>query len=95
MDPEVRKDNLQVKTIIYFIQNCIPMINEHLTYMDEELALSLINIVDAFKNIEESDDKQNDKQILDISETAFAIDDRISFNLTGSMSAMKKKVFHR
>ena len=38
--------NMQVQTQVYFITKSISLINDHLTYMDEELALSLLNIVD-------------------------------------------------
>jgi len=56
-EAEERRANLQVATQIYFLEHCVPMMNDHLTFQDEELALTLINLVDSFKNIEDSDDK--------------------------------------
>ena len=44
--------------------------NDHLTYQDEELAIKLIDMVDLLK--------QNDD--IQISDTAFAVDERVSFN---------------
>lgn len=43
------------------------MINDHLTYQDEELAMSLMNSIDTLKN---NDDLQ-------ISDSSFAVDDRM------------------
>lgn len=47
------ESNLQPNTQIYFIEKTIPVINDHLTYQDEELALNLINIIDNLKNLDE------------------------------------------
>ena len=44
--------------------------NDHLTYQDEDLAISLINLVDLMK---QSDD-------IKISDSAFALDERTHFN---------------
>lgn len=58
--------------------------NDHLTYQDEDLAIQLINLVDLMK---QSDD-------LSISDTAFALDEKTSFNY-GQVPSMKKKAFQR
>jgi len=64
------------------------------------LALNLISIIDKFKNIENeySDsnlDKKTQADISEISEAAFAVDDKISYNLSGNMSSAKKKALQR
>jgi hypothetical protein len=56
---------LQKKTQLYFLENSVSVINDHLTYQDEELAIQLINLVDLMK--------QHDD--LDISDTAFGVDE--------------------
>ena len=76
--------NLTKTTQLYFLENSIGIINEHLTYQDEDLAISLINLVDLMK--------QNDD--IKISDTAFAVDDRTSFNY-GQIPSMRKKAFQR
>ena len=86
-ETQEQPQSLQVKTQIYFIRNSIGLINEHLTFQDEELALSLITIIDKFKNIENEYlatysqvDLENRNiycDISDISEAAFAVDERI------------------
>ena len=58
----------------------VPLINEHLTYKDEELALSLLNIIDTFKG-------QEDSEIL--SEAAFQVDMTIKYNLNPSEQVSK------
>lgn len=60
------------------------IMNDNLTYQDEDLAITLINLVDLMK---QSDD-------ITISDTAFALDDKLSFNY-GQISSMKKKSFQR
>ena len=81
LDPESK---LQKATQIYFLQNSIEMINDHLTYQDEELALNLMNSLDILKNC---DDQQ-------VSDAAFEVDDRMKFNI-GAMPSFKKKAFQR
>jgi len=63
------------------------MINDHLAAQDEDLAFNLISIVDCFKNIDDSDDKETQ----DLTEAAFALDERLSINLSQSMSQVKKR----
>jgi len=58
--------------------------NDHLTYQDEDLAISLINLVDLMK---QSDD-------IKISDSAFALDERTHFNY-GQIPSMRKKAFQR
>jgi hypothetical protein len=58
--------------------------NDHLTYQDEDLAIQLINLVDFMK--------QHDDVL--ISDTAFAVDERLQFNY-GQIPTMKKKAFQR
>ena len=81
LDPESK---LQKATQIYFLQHSIEMINDHLTYQDEELALNLMNSLDILKNC---DDQQ-------VSDAAFEVDDRMKFNI-GAMPSFKKKAFQR
>jgi len=55
------------------------------------LALNLISIIDQFKNIENEYhgsnlDKKTQANISEISEAAFAVDDRIAYNLSGNMN---------
>ena len=64
----------------YFLKHSLPLINEHLTYQDEELALSLLNIVDTFKC-------QDDSETL--SEAAFHVDMQIKYNINPSEQAAK------
>ena len=54
------------------------MINEHLTFGDQELALSLINVIDSFKSLEV-------EGMQEVSDAAFDIDNKISFIITGSL----------
>lgn len=92
--------NIQVSTQIYFIRNSIPLINDHLTFQDEELALNLISIIDKFKNIENEYsglnlDQKKQADISEISEAAFAVDDKIAYNLSGNINQAKKKALQR
>lgn len=83
--------NLQPTTQIFFVENTIPVINDHLTYQDEELALNLINIIDTLKNLDED---SGPKSIF-ISDAAFSVDENISFYITSNLSSKKKKAFQR
>jgi len=76
--------NLQVKTQAFFISHSIELINEHLTYQDEDLALSLMNMIDVFKCSE----------FEEISEAAFDVDNRIKYNI-GKADDMKTKRYQR
>jgi septum formation inhibitor MinC len=80
-----KKSNLQVQTQVFFLTHTLPLLNDHLTYQDEELTLSLITIIDQFKNIEED----SYKGAAEVSDAAFAIDEQISFNLPDA--SQKKK----
>ena len=85
------ESNLQPTTQIYFVLHTIPVINDHLTYQDEELALNLINIIDTLKNLDED---AGPKSTL-ISDAAFSVDESISFNITSNLGSKKKKALQR
>jgi len=54
--------NLRFQSQIYFINNSIFLINEHCTYQDEELALSLMDIIDNLKD-EDLDCSQDEEKM--------------------------------
>jgi hypothetical protein len=78
--------NIQLSTKMFFLRETLPIMNEQLTYQDEELTLSLISIIDEFKAIEE-DAFPGAEQLC---ETAFAVDEKISFNLSYSQQQKKR-----
>mmetsp|Transcript_16750 Transcript_16750/g.28451 ORF Transcript_16750/g.28451 Transcript_16750/m.28451 type:complete len:735 (+) Transcript_16750:1120-3324(+) len=86
-----RVPHLQVATQAYFLTHTVRALNHHLTSQDEELALSLITIIDQFKSL----DEDACPGALQLSDAAFAVDERISFNVGGRMSIQKKKMFQR
>ena len=65
---------------MYFINNCVALINDHLTFQDEELALNLLHLMDEFKA---SDDEK-------ISEAAFFSDTRVKYNIGVTTEKNKK-----
>jgi|TARA_B110000285_G_C15045831_1_gene574267 hypothetical protein len=58
-----------------------------LTFGDQELSLSLINIIDSFKGLE-------GEGMQEVSDAAFDIDNKISFNM-GQLPKQKKKALER
>ena len=79
-------DNLQIKTQVFFLIETVPMLNEHLTYQDEEMGLSLITIVDQFKSIEDD----SFKGAIELSDAAFSVDEKISYNIPATGAPRKK-----
>ena len=62
--------------------------------------MNLIGIIDKFKNIEneyadENLEKKKLADISEISEAAFAVDDKISYNLSGNITVEKRKKLQR
>lgn len=58
-----------------------------MTFGDQELSLSLINIIDSFKGLE-------GEGMQEVSDAAFDIDNKISFNM-GQLPKQKKKALER
>lgn len=65
------KENLQQKAMEYFIVNSVPLINDNLTYQDEDLALKLLNFMDSVKF----------GDVESLSEKAMKVDKSIKYNI--------------
>lgn len=86
--PIDKSTNLQIIAQIYFIENSITLINDHLTHQDEDLALQLMDCIDSFKGLE-------DEKFHEISDAAFAQDLEISYNVAINLDGAKKKAMQR
>lgn len=68
---DVHCNNLQIKTLTHFIKHSAILINDHLAYQDEELAMHLFNMMDVFKS----------SGIDSVSDAAFEADMKIKYNI--------------
>lgn len=78
------QSNLRPATQAYFIRHSIKLINDHLTFQDEDLCLQILSIIDTAK--------LSDNDL--ISEAAFDADMNIKYNI-GKLSDDKIKQFQR